>query len=71
MSNLEHLIDNAITTLEEGKDFDFWMSLWYTKEQLKKVQSPPEEIWEIANYCYYSYREQIIWETNGCPVPED
>lgn len=30
---------------------------------LEFVKSPPEEIWEMAMYVYYTYRESIIWET--------
>lgn len=77
MSNIEHLIENAICAMENGKGYDDWMEMWQTREQLKYVKSPSSEIWEMAQYCYFTYRESIIWKTEdeiekkyGYPIPE-
>ena len=78
MSNVEHLIENAICVLERGKDYDYWMDMWQTKEQLKYVKSPPEEIWEMAVYCCFTYKDSVAWKTEdeivakyGYPIPEN
>ena len=34
MSNIEHLIENAITCLEGNKDFDYFTTMWQNKEML-------------------------------------
>lgn len=77
MSNTEHLIENAIVAMEHNHDYDYWMSMWQTKEQLKLVKSPPEEIWDMAQYCVYTYKNSIEWAlmdkveaAYGYPMPE-
>lgn len=52
MSIAEHLIENALTALEEGKDFE------YFKKDTNFEFAPsilPEEIWDMAQYVYYTY----------------
>ena len=78
MSDLEHLIENAVTAMEEGHDYDYWMDLWYTKGQLKNVKSPSKEIWEMAVWCYYTYKQSVEWKLEdeivskyGYPIPNE
>ena len=63
MSNTEHLIENAIVCLEENKSYEDFISADVNERMLKLVKSPPEEIWDMAIYVYYTYRESIIWKT--------
>lgn len=52
MSIAEHLIENALTALEEGKDFG------YFKKDINFEFAPsilPEEVWDMAQYVYYTY----------------
>ena len=77
MSNIEHLIENAITSIEENKTYEDWRSDWRQKAMLKEVMSDAWEIWQMAQYCYYTYRQDIIWKTEdeiekryGYPIPE-
>ena len=77
MSNIEHLIENAIVAMEEKHDYDWWISTWQTKAMIKEVKSPPDEIWQMAQYVYYTYRQSLIWDLTdeiekkyGYPVPE-
>lgn len=52
MSIAEHLIENALTALEGGKDFE------YFKKDINFEFAPsilPEEIWDMAQYVYYTY----------------
>ena len=77
MSNIEHLIENAVTALENKEKYEDWLDAWYTKEQLKYVKSPPEEIWEMAIWCHYTYRPSFecdlseeIEKKYGYPIPE-
>lgn len=78
MSNIQHLIENAITCLEENRDFDYFISMWQNKEMLKYVNASPEDIWEMAIYVITTYREGVVWETEdkiekkyGYPIPEE
>ena len=76
MSKIEHLIENAVIALEQKKSFDEWY-----KEDIDMfdyVDSPPIEIWNMAVYCYYTYRPYIEWKLTeeiekayGYPVPSD
>ena len=77
MSNIEHLIENAIGCIEEKKSYDDFISADVNKRMLKLVKSPPQEIWYMAIYVYYTYRPSVIWETEdelekryGYRVPE-
>lgn len=77
MSNIEHLIENAIDAIEKNKTYEDWKTNWRQKAMLREVKSDPFEIWQIAQYCYYTYREAIIWETEdkiekryGYRIPE-
>ena len=63
MSNIEHLVENAINCIERKLDYEDFRKAWHNKEMLKEVKASPMEIWEIAQYVYYSYRESIIWRT--------
>ena len=63
MSNIEHLIENAIFCLEHDKTFEDFLEYKFNSEMLKLVKSLAEEIWEMAIYVYYPYRESVIWET--------
>ena len=63
MSNIEHLIENAICAIEKNKEYEDWLSAWQQKAMLKEVKSDPWEIWQMAIYCYYTYRQSIIEET--------
>ena len=78
MSNIMHLIENAICCLEKGKKYEDFISAGFNPKMLKMVKSPAEEIWEIAIYVYTTYRENIEWTTEerlekayGYPVPKD
>lgn len=52
MSIAEHLIENALTALEKGKDFE------YFKKDINFEFAPyiePEDVWDMAQYVYYTY----------------
>lgn len=53
MLDIEHAIENAISSVHDGRSYEDWY-----KEQknwsLKNVKSDPKEIWQMANYIYYS-----------------
>lgn len=63
MSNIEHLIENAIVAIEEHKEYEDWKSAWQQKAMLKEVMSDAWEIWQMAQYCVYTYKQSIIWDT--------
>lgn len=63
MSNIEHLIENAIVAIEENKEYEDWKSAWQQKAMLKEVMSDAWEIWQMAQYCVYTYKQSIIWDT--------
>lgn len=61
MSNIEHLIENAITCIEKGVSYNDFKTSWYNKEMLKEVKASPMEIWEIAIYVCTTYHDEIVW----------
>ena len=65
MSNIEHLLENAIATLKRGNCFEDFMALWHTPIMLEGVKSSPEEIWEMAQYVVFSHDAEPV--RHGCP----
>ena len=63
MSNIEHLIENAIGCIEKKASYEDFIDTWYNKEMLKEVKATPEEIWEMAIYVCTTYRDSIKWQT--------
>ena len=59
MSNVEHLIENALISMESNEDayesFQREMSKKYNRDMLKMVHITLDELWEIAQYIKYSY----------------
>ena len=59
MSNVEHLIENALVSMESNKDayesFQQEMSKKYNRDMLEMVHITLDELWEIAQYIKYSY----------------
>mgnify|MGYP007038269408 CR=1 FL=1 len=77
MSNVEHLIENAIDCLDRGQSFEDFLSYKFNKDMLKMVKSPAEEIWEMAIYVKYTHDESLKWELEeeiekkyGYPIPD-
>lgn len=78
MSNIEHLIENAITCLEKNRDYDYFRMMWQNAEMIKYVHASLEEIWEMAIYVVTTYKDSIVWKTEdeiekkyGYPIPEE
>ena len=78
MSIAEHLIENAIVCIEHDETYDDWLSKWQQEAMIKEVKSPPQEIWEMAQYCVYTYKTHIVWKlmdkveaAYGYPMPDD
>ena len=78
MSNIEHLIENAIISIEHKEEYDDWLNKWQQKAMIKEVKSDPWEIWQMAQYCVYVYKQSIQWElmdkveaAYGYPMPEE
>ena len=55
MSCIEHLIENALTALEDGMDYEQFCASLANFNMFIQVNATPEEIWEIANYIQYTY----------------
>lgn len=58
MSCAAHAIENAIKTIEQGKNFEEWAS-WDTN--LHYIRATPEEVWEMAMYAYVYSEEKDWW----------
>lgn len=59
MSPCEHLMENALTALEQGKDFE------YFKDDINFEFVPdvkPEDVWDMAQYVYWTYLPFYISE---------
>ena len=78
MSNIEHLIENAIMSIEHEEEYDDWLNKWQQKAMIKEVKSDPWEIWQMAQYVIYTYKTHIVWKlmdkveaAYGYPMPEE
>lgn len=54
LSNIEHLIENAIIAVEKGEVFEKFNIDERNKRMLKTVCACADEIWEMAQYVVYS-----------------
>lgn len=64
MSNIEHLIENALTAMEENpKDtyqaFEEAMSDMRNQYMLKEVSISKNELWAIAQYIFYTWLPNV------------
>lgn len=78
MSNIEHLIENAIIAVESDYSFEQWASAPINKQIFQLVDIHPFDIWQIAIYIVYDYKPNIISDTinrleikYGYPIPND
>jgi len=63
MSNVEHLIENALTATTKAKDigedtseaFTAEMNAPHNKEMLERVSMTEMELWEIVQYLLYDW----------------
>ena len=71
MSNIEHLIENALVSMTENASnayqaFVEEMSALYNKQMLAEVSITEEELWAIAQYVIYTWEEKPkILRPNG------
>lgn len=65
MSNIEHLIENAIFDMERGVGYEAYVSEKPQAIMFPTVSATPDEIWEIAQYVITTYREYILMEQEG------
>lgn len=64
MSNIEHLIENALTAMskkpsETYQAFMEEMSAGYNQQMLQEVSITEEELWAIAQYIVYTWIPSI------------
>ena len=65
MSNLEHLIENAICDMERGRSYEEYVGEWAQQAMLPMVNVKPEELWEIAQYVITTYRDSVLYGENS------
>jgi len=65
MSNIEHLIENAIFDMERGVGYEAYVAEWPQAIMFPMVSATPDEIWEIAQYVITTYRDYILMEQEG------
>ena len=63
MSNIEHMIDSAISYLDNSYTFEDWKDTWSTNVNRQGVTATLEEIWTIANWIYYDYKPSVELKT--------
>lgn len=54
MSNAEHLIENAIFDLKQGKTTEDFAKAWPNEVMLEETGFSPEDIWRMACHVVYS-----------------
>lgn len=52
MTNAQHAIENAISSMEKGQSMEDWIK---SDTNLNQIKSDPEEIWEMAMHILYSW----------------
>ena len=57
MTNIEHLIENGLSALSEGQNFDQTMDQFPNIEMLESVNMTKEELKEAVYYVFYTVLE--------------
>lgn len=60
MSNIEHLLENAIDDMETKKSFEEWKQRYPNSAVLPLVEATAEEIWMMAQYVLYTYKPWLL-----------
>lgn len=72
MSNLEHLLENGLSRLDEGKSYREWREImqqdvnWENNENITL-----DNLWEICQYVIYTWCEGITWVKCSDRMPEE
>lgn len=77
MSNIEHLLENAIDDMAAKKSFEEWKQKYPNSAILQFVEATAEEIWMMAQYVLYTYKPWLLEKCHkeaeriyGYPMPE-
>lgn len=62
MSNAEHLIENALCMIKEGKTQKDFMFSPVNSMMLSQEEMTSEQVWRMAAHIYYSFRPEWIEE---------
>ena len=57
MTNIEHLIEDGLSALSEGQNFDEMMDKFPNTEMLESVNMTKEELREAVYYVFYTVLE--------------
>lgn len=60
MSNAEHLIENAISVIEAGRDFNEYASMKLNCDMAKMSDIRLRDVWEMATYVVFTLKP--YWE---------
>ena len=60
MSDIEHLLENAVICMENKEDFKDFLEMWQTKDQLTRVSATADELWMMAQWVVYTYKYAVI-----------
>ena len=69
MSNAEHLIENAIIDMENGKSFEDFSSNENNKSMSEMSGIKLDTVWEMAQYIVYTVKP--IWESDKAVEMEE
>ena len=56
MTNAEHLIENAITDMEHGRDFEHFSSQKHNRLMSEMSNIALSSVWEMAQYVVWSLK---------------
>jgi hypothetical protein len=59
---IEHLISDAYHAIEKHQTFEQWRDEIYTQDNLPYVYATAREIWDMAQYVYFSIKPCIEWD---------
>ena len=57
MTNIEHLVENGLSALSKGQDFDETMDKFPNADMLESVNMTKEELREAVYYVFYTVLE--------------
>mgnify|MGYP003305730804 FL=1 len=62
MTHAEHLIENAISNMEDGKDFEYFASQKHNKTMSELSGVDLRCVWEMAQHVVYSIKPGWLFD---------
>lgn len=69
MSNAEHLIENAVSVIENDGDFTEFSSAKHNQDMAKAIHIELSHVWDMATYVVFTLKQ--YWKNETSDLDDD